>query len=290
VVTNWSSVVVSGADGTFQVAVYPGKGHLLVNSATAEYIHTEVGENRITKGRPGGRRLYPDALVKLDIPRKAKVHDVAVKFRRGVTVRGRLVGPDGKPVPEALVVNPNHLFFSYDPVWHTSWERILDGPFTLAGCDPDRTLKVHFLDAKNKRGATVAIAPRKLKDKPLTVKLEACGSARVRLVDDAGKPLAGLMPLLMIMTAPGPHTFDYPALDKGALAANEDHVSNLDRVNYAGQILSDAKGVCTFPALIPGATYRVQLIVAGKLQVFKEFTVESGKTTKLPDIVVKPAN
>jgi RNA polymerase sigma factor (sigma-70 family) len=289
VVADWTGVTVSRADGTFKVAVYPGKGHLLVNSTTPEFIHTEVGENMINNGRPGGKRLYPDGLVKLDLPRKAKVHDVAVKLRRGVVVSGRLVGPDGKPVEEARVVNPLWVFAASEPEWRNSHEKIRAGRFALYGCDPNKTLKVHFLDARNKNAATVEISPKKEKDKPLTVKLKPCGSAQVRFVDGDGKPLPGLSPLLMIMTAPGPNPSDYQALQQGALAANEDHVANLDRVNYASQMRSDARGRCTFPALIPGATYRVQLILSGQLRVYKEFTVEAGKTARLPDMVVKPA-
>jgi hypothetical protein len=38
----------------------------------------------------------------------------------------------------------------------------------------------------------------------------------------------------------------------------------------------------TFPALIPGATYRV-----GWYDWHKEFTVDSGRTLKIPDVTIK---
>jgi hypothetical protein len=64
-------------------------------------------------------------------------------------------------------------------------------------------------------------------------------------------------------------------------------VVNFDRVNYATSPRTDARGRCTFSALIPGAKYRFQLIVNGRLRVSREFTVEPGKSRKLPDIVAQ---
>jgi RNA polymerase sigma factor (sigma-70 family) len=286
VVTGWTSGVVSGADGSFRVAVYPGKGHLLVSSTTPEFLHVEISENLINRGKPGGKRLYPEAYVPLDIPRKAREHSVAVKFRRGVTVEGELVGPDGKPVKGALVLSPLKVFMANSPEWRAFPERAFGSRFRLPGCDPDRPVTVHFLEPKQKLGATVKVSAKEARGKPLTVKLEPCVSARVRVVDGAGKPLAGQTPHLLIMVSPGASSADFDAQMQGQPAADEDFVGNFDRVNYTFGEKTDARGRITFPALIPGATYRVQLIVNGRVKVFKAFTVKAGKTLELPDIVI----
>jgi hypothetical protein len=45
-------------------------------------------------------------------------------------------------------------------------------------------------------------------------------------------------------------------------------------------VASDAKGVITFPTLIPGATYRIS-------GMYKEFKAEAGKALDLGDLTVK---
>jgi RNA polymerase sigma factor (sigma-70 family) len=287
VLTGYGGVALSGPDGTFRTVVYPGPGHLLLSSSTPEYIHTEAEENQLTRGKPGGKRLYPDALVKLDPPVKARVQEVAVQFRRGAAVSGRLVGPDGKPVKEAVMVSPLHGFTAKMPEWRAFPEKVYGGRFTLFGCEPEKTYKVHFLDDKNKLGASAEISARRAEGKPVTVALRPCGSAVARFVDGEGKPLAALTPYLMIMARPGAAP-SLNAGDRPEVIADEDFVGNLDRVNYASpERRTDAQGQCTFSALIPGATYRVTLYKDGGVRVFKEFTAEAGKTLTLPDAVVK---
>jgi hypothetical protein len=54
----------------------------------------------------------------------------------------------------------------------------------------------------------------------------------------------------------------------------------IDAVNYARFPESDAQGRITFPALIPGATYR--------LRGHDDFTVKCGETLDLGDVVFQP--
>jgi hypothetical protein len=72
--------------------------------------------------------------------------------------------------------------------------------------------------------------------------------------------------------------------------AAEAGVQQLDPVNYKNDLQSDAEGRLTLPALIPGATYRIQdftpLFGGGDPVIRKEFTVQSGETLDLGDIVI----
>jgi hypothetical protein len=61
-------------------------------------------------------------------------------------------------------------------------------------------------------------------------------------------------------------------------------------VYYARAIQSDAQGRVTFPALIPGATYRVvdrsAFYTGGEQEIRKEFTVGPGEAVELGDILI----
>jgi hypothetical protein len=58
----------------------------------------------------------------------------------------------------------------------------------------------------------------------------------------------------------------------------------VDRVHYSTTSSAlDGQGRCQFPALIPGATYR---ILGTDFKTVKEFTVTPGQKLKLPDLVI----
>src|SRR5205807_894493 len=110
----------------------------------------EITSEMIYAGKPGGSRFYPDATGKLGVPAKGDVKEVSATLRRGVTVRGKLLGPDGKPVARAIVLH--RLYVSHDLGWHFPTEA-RDGVFEVHGLDPDKTVPVYFLDAEKQCGA-----------------------------------------------------------------------------------------------------------------------------------------
>ena len=77
----------------------------------------------------------------------------------------------------------------------------------------------------------------------------------------------------MVVT-PGVNRFDVDAMrNGGAVAADEDFVSNIDRRNHWNNLSGD-DGRLVLAALIPGATYRYP---AGERST-KEFIAKSGET------------
>ena len=88
----------------------------------------------------------------------------------------------------------------------------------------------------------------------------------------------------MVVT-PGEHEHDYEAAKRGELLADADFVSNIDRTNYWPAPETDNQGNVVFPALIPGATYRLSAFEDGKPKVLKQFTVESDEQLKLGDVI-----
>jgi len=286
VLTGAESSVFSGEDGRFDICVLPGPGHLLIHGPTPDYILAEVGDAKLLQGKEGGTRYYAHAVLALDLKLGAEVQDVAVTLKRAVTLKGQVLGPDGKPVAEALMVSR----LTIDPMalyWRGSSVVVRDGRFELHGCDPEKSYPVCFFDARHKLGATVELSGKQ-DGEEATVRLVPCGEAVTRLVDTDGKPIIGQALGLELVVTPGPSRNDLKKVyEKGQMAADADYVANIDRHNYRSGPLTDSEGRVTLPALIPGATYRIVEIGDRDDMVKCEFKAESGRTVKLPDVVRK---
>jgi RNA polymerase sigma factor (sigma-70 family) len=286
VLTGWHYAEVTKEDGTFSMVVLPGPGHLLFQGPTPDFIHQEIGSEVIRTGRPGGSRTYPDAFVKLDLAPKAEPKELAVTLRRGVTVRGQLLGPDGKPVARALMMHRLHVSIGLG--WQFP-EEVRDGVFEVHGLDPEKTVAVHFLDADKQCGATVELSGKQAGE-TVTVKLAPCGKATARYLDGKGRPQESYAPAPDIVITPGVAGDFAAVVKKGELLADTASLTNIDRYNYWDRLKTDAKGRVTFPALIPGATYRLQRWEKDHWLPHKEFTAEAGKTIDLGDVVIDRAD
>ena len=131
-------------------------------------------------------------------------------------------------------------------------------------------------------------------DGPITVRLEPCGPAMARLVDPKGKPLAGYRDPYLDLD--GRHARAGPAeptteADKDQpVGRSGDYLSRIDPVHYA-DLVSDAQGRITFPALIPGATYRVNDMTTrndpGGRKTRRVFVAGAGEAIELGDIVIE---
>jgi RNA polymerase sigma factor (sigma-70 family) len=281
---------LSGPDGRFELVVQPGPGHLLINGPTPDYLKTEI-TSRDLYGVPivPNRRNFYDALVALDLEPQKGPHQLAVSLRRGVTLTGTVIDPDGKPVARAqmacLTYFPTQVYF-----FGVFTKEVTEGRFVMPGCDPEKPTEIFFCDAKNQLGAVVKLSPKETKGKPATVRLQRSGTAKARIVDAKGKPLANFAVFLDVVISPGVPFVD-ASFDNPGPAAETTYMTTFDPKRY-GNLRSDATGRVSFPTLIPGATY--WMIGAdpnrGLFNLNKEFKAEAGKALDLGDIVVKPAN
>jgi RNA polymerase sigma factor (sigma-70 family) len=275
----------TGADGRFQMVIQPGPGTLLFRSAERKHVQQLVYRN-VRSGKfstfPTRQRFEQawnvDAMHALRYTPGVKSQEVKVVLRRGQTVQGRLVGPDGKPVARVRMLCPvpsASVLTEFTPV------EFRDGRFTLTGCDPDKTYPALFLDARHQWGAVAQISGRQAKDKPLTVRLAPCGSAVVRLLDRQGQPLKNYRPNqygFQILVPPAFAT-NPRARGKNLPAAARLFQVNFDRWHYPDSLKTDAQGRLTLPALIPGATYQL-----GERGVVMEIKAVSGKVVELADV------
>jgi RNA polymerase sigma factor (sigma-70 family) len=283
----WHSAVTSGPDGTFAIAVPPGPAHLLVTGPTPDYVHRETTFSVLAEGRPnfarllggpegnaywGGQRMYAHAVVPIRPRRGTALAPVAVTLRPGVTVRGRLLDAAGKPVRLAFMLSRIDVE-NYEHVVRMPVE-VRDGRFELHGCDPVATYRVIFLDASGRQGAHAEISGKQAGGEPVTVCLAPCGTGKAHLVGKDGRPFRDKGVKVDVVVTPGPSggNPDKPMADEVWWAY------------FPGRLLqsiprTDDRGWLTLAGLVPGATYRLHT-----QQGWKDFTVESGKTTDLGDV------
>jgi hypothetical protein len=268
--------------------VLPGPGHLLVTGPTTDFVRTEITSKKLhTKRSLTDHRHYPDGLAALNLKPQAGVHQVTITLRRGVTLKGQVVGPDGKPVARALLASRAYLPYRLT-MRGATLEILKDGRFELHGCDPQKSVPVYILDPRKKQGASVDLSGKQA-GKVATVKLRPCGQAKLRLVDRNGKPIANMRLHVQLVLTPGGSELE--PIDKPGPTADLCYMANLDNESHGyNKLVSDAQGRVTLPTLIPGATFKLTGTHPndGIFNLNKEFKAESGKTIDLGDIVVKP--
>jgi hypothetical protein len=287
------AVVASRDDGSFEIVVAPGKGHLFVFGPTPDYVLEVIGSRMLHYGRPGGQRHYGHKIIPYEVKPGDHLEGIDATLRPGRTVKGRVVGPEGQAVDDARIIATLH--FNY---FHLFWRGDLgaharDGRFELHGLDPEKVTTVSFLDADHEWGAAVELSGKQAGEE-VTVRLQPCGRATVRLVGTDGKPIAGIFPQLEILGSPGPRWDTRNDREQAELAADTVYVSSVDPRYHRNLPRSGADGRITLPDLIPGATYRISgsfLFAPTKLDpVYKDFTVKPGETIDLGDFTIeKPA-
>jgi len=289
VADRWQSIVASSDDGSFQIAVPPGKGHLFVFGPTPDYALETVGSRMLHLGQPGGERRYAHKIVPYDVRSGERPEAVAAKLRLGQTVKGRLVGPEGQTVEKAEIIATLH--FNH---FRVHWRGDItiparDGRFELHGLDPAKTTRVSFLDADHEWGLTVELCGKQAEG-DLTIRLQSCGQAKARFVGPDGKSVAGIVPFLEIVATPGPQFDTRNPEQEAMLAADAVAVAAIDRKHYLNGPRTDSDGRITLPDLIPGGLYRISDHSDRDRQgivVRKDFSVVAGETVDLGDVLIK---
>jgi hypothetical protein len=259
---NGRDTTASAADGTFRIACLPGPGYLTIEGPDADYVlHENGGYNRLYSGKHGGQPWWSHGFVALNAKPRPEPVDVTITLRKGVTIRGEVACPEGRPVDE-LQVFCRLVGFSTHPV------QVHGHRFELHGCDPPRSIAAFFLDPARGWGATAPLSARK-RGQPVRVQLQPLGSARVRFVTPGGKPVANFYPGLFLVLSPKAGERD---------AQTHMIASPLRKVGPH----SDEDGYCTLTGLIPGATYQF-----GYRDIQTTFKAQSGKVVKVPDVILE---
>lgn len=280
--TPLSACVATKTDGTFAIAAPPGFGLLLIRGPGGDFIRQEVAPADFQINWGDLSRHHVSAFVPLDLKIDQAPAALNVAIRRGVTIRGRIVGPDNRPVDNVRMASRHFLGFNN---YHESPIRVKDGQFELHGLDPEVAVPFYFLDAKNELGATVEISGKSADAAPLVVHLQSCGKAVARFIDPEGKPQAKQSPCATFVISPdrigaaGKHSRE--------VFGNVEFMAYMDPEHHGHNQLTDDNGKCTFPTLIPGATYQFGILGKCRDSDDEYFAIQSGETLQLPDIVVR---
>jgi RNA polymerase sigma factor (sigma-70 family) len=283
--------------------------------ARAEFRKTDAGvfvPVRVDKEHDPSEFFYPDGWTALDVKAGDGPREASVTLRRARLFRGRVVGPDGKAVsgarlvftppppaegPGTSIVNRNAgacischgAAGRAAPAFPPGDAAVADlkgDTFAVHANDPGATYRFHVFAPAAGLGAVVTLQGKQAGGEPLTVKLQACGSARARFLDGKGKPLARYRPVVSLVLCPAARPHVKAVMTDRARALGGFGLGEADPAHYAAGPATDAEGRVTLPALIPGATYRISL-GDGKA---RDFTVRAGQTVTLPDLVVnRPA-
>ncbi len=291
VLSGWQAIVASQDDGSFQIAVSAGKGHLLIFGPTGDYVLGEIGSNRLRSDRPGGMRYRAHAIIPYEVKAGDTPHEVTAALRPGVTIKGRVEGPDGQTVTNGFILTTLHIE-AFNPFWRGDFSvPVRDGRFELHGLAPEASARIHLLDPEHEWGATVEVSGKQ-SGEDLTIRLQPCGMAKARFVGPDGKPVAKHKPRLEIVATPGPSQMSRSEQDQAQLAADASLVANVDRKHYWQGPRTDSDGRITLISLIPGALYRITDFstvndATKGIQRRKDFTVKPGETIDLGDILIE---
>jgi hypothetical protein len=286
--SKWDAIVPSAADGSYRIVVPPGKGHLLVFGPTGDYVHEVIGRRALMEGLPGGERWYAHTIIPYEVKAGDPPHSSPAELRPGKTIRARVVGPDGLPVTDAIIITRLHIE-PINPFWRGEWSRdhrVRDGLVELHGLDPENSVLVYFLDAEHECGAAVELTGKQA-DHEMTIKLEPAGKASGRFVGMSGKPVVDFYPNLELVATPGPPAFPRDENGPPGLADDAILVAAIDRKHFGRphRPVTGADGRFTLPGLIPGALYRLIHRGPDGRASRKDFTVKPGESLELGDMV-----
>jgi RNA polymerase sigma factor (sigma-70 family) len=249
----WSpeSEAATGADGSYGVTVLPGPGILCVTAPKREEYAPPAVTPREVKdffkvplGLPPGSGYVYNALVLLNPEPKdtALVKDVALE--RPLERKGRILGPDGKPLTGVTVsgLGPSG---------------VVDGAeFIVRRLNPRAPARreLTFYHKGKDLGLFLKALPPEKADS-FTVQLQPCGSVSGRIVDQDGEPVA-------------------EALCRGGVAGHG---------WIALDVTTDKNGRFHAKGLVPGLGYWI-MRPKGVPTLLVEFKVEPGKHKDLGDI------
>ena len=73
--------VWTGADGTFEIVLPPGRGHLVVVGPNADYIYRTVSVGELQSGKVSGAARHFHAVMPLELRKNDEAREIKVELR-----------------------------------------------------------------------------------------------------------------------------------------------------------------------------------------------------------------
>ena len=264
------------ADGLFTVTAIPGPGVLTARADDEDrFLAAEVEGIKLAQGiiLDGCHAVIPVNPSEKDP--KSLHYDIALV--PGRTVAGTVVGPDDRPLGGARAAGLGATPKFFDP----SEGKLATASFTVSGLNPKKSRSVLFIHPEKKLAKMRKVRPDE--PGPLTMRLEPTGVLVGRIVDAAGKPLAGLKVSTQLSFKPE---------DYKDLPADLRYNGRLWNQLINKEAMTDKDGKFRLEGLVPGLKYFLNVKNATEFltgYTREDLSVESGKTKDLGDLKGKPA-
>jgi hypothetical protein len=169
------------------------------------------------QGDPGNGFLdITNGYARIDYKATDEEQKFDIHFCRGRDLKGRLLGPHGRPVQGAFGYGLTPDASAARPDTHPADEGLKEAAFTALGLYPREQRTLSFVHQGSKLIGYLVVDGTE--DKPVEVRLQPWGAATGRLVDGDGKPLGGVKVRRFYPSLPAP----------GMRANGEEFVSDAD--------------------------------------------------------------
>jgi RNA polymerase sigma factor (sigma-70 family) len=276
----YNDMMANRNDGTFRFVAAPRRAIVAFRADWNTYpIAREAATIRLPSGlSPSNFQAFAEINPK---PGDGPVK-VAFDLDARHVVKGKLIGPDGRPVSGVLAAGLRHDWF-----WGPDWP-LPTGEFTALGLDPARPRLLGFAHWDRKLAGSVVV--RGDEAGPVTVKLVPWGTVSGRLLDVEGKPIKNAT--LWFTEIPVRQPGRPRATDTGL------HVVNRSAYKPRPDPRTDEQGRFRVEGLIPGLKYSLALVDekgATRLErvkweglAFRDLVWKPGETKDLGDVKLQP--
>jgi RNA polymerase sigma factor (sigma-70 family) len=265
--------VLESADGVIRLVVPAGPGLVAFRARTDRYP-VAVGAEQF-KDRMNGALITTipsichvdnfTALAPVEPKPGAQSAEVRIALDGGKTVKGRVLGPDGKPLAGVLARG-----LQSAPLVFGVWEQtpLKGAEFEAVGVDAKRPRALVFIHTEKKLAGSVRVTGAE--KGPIEVTLRPWATLTGRLVDADGRPQADVK------------------LSFTKSLEDPDPAGVGDLPNY--EIRTDAQGRFTVTGFAPGLRYNLAAIQANRVvaRVADGTQFKEGEEKDVGDVAVKP--
>jgi 5-hydroxyisourate hydrolase-like protein (transthyretin family) len=203
-----SNTILTDADGRFAITALPGQGVVAVQTPDETYMLEQDWQgqraykvvavetpDKTYMRVPGGPLISAQGVASIDVPDDGDAKPVEIAVRNGAFLKAKVIGPDGKTVPEVAAscdgIAPM--------VMISAWEPSAKGVFRLAGADPAKTYRVFFIQPDRQLGAVVDLKPDSDSRQPIEVTLHPTAKVHGKVVNENGSPAENVQVQPMIV-------------------------------------------------------------------------------------------
>jgi hypothetical protein len=269
--------VLTNSKGRFSLVVTRAGGSLFLHAQEDEYRVVATDFGLLWDGKKTGQIRHCNAVIPIDPDGAGSIPELKVELRRGLTVTGLVLRPDGQSVTGGYLVCRRRVWTKLEELRPVMLGN--KGTFSIEGCEPGRAERVLVKDSSGKWGAVADILPTPGAE-PVTIRMERCGQAMVTLVDGDGLPLPNVR-LNLKVGLPDTNSATGKA---GTGDWQNAHILGANTTMPA--LATDRNGQILLSGLVPNATYRLE-DQTETIQFGNEIQVIPGQELQMKIVVQK---